>query len=125
MADGLKFVLGKLFKNGEWQDRAEFDRAELSIDVLNSSFDGFLVHLFHCDEVLEVCLKILVQVRTTGKEKMDIEGIPSFHMTAIEKSLAFLKQQIVRAWSGDDFFWSVGNCLLDDLSLQDISADTG
>jgi hypothetical protein len=30
-----------------------------------------------------VCLKILVQVRTTGKEKMDIEGIPSFHMTAI------------------------------------------
>lgn len=54
----------------QWQDRAEFDRAGLSIDVLNSSF--------------EVCLKILVQVRTTGKQKMDIEGIPSFHMTAIE-----------------------------------------
>ena len=42
-------------------------------------------------------MKILVEVRTTGKEKMDIEGIPSFHMTAIEKSFAFLKQQIVRA----------------------------
>ena len=84
-----------------------------------------MVYLFHGDEILEVCLKIIVQVRTTGKQKMDIEGIPSFHMTAIEKSLTFLKQQIVRAWGGDDFFWSVRNCLLDDRGLQDISADAG
>jgi hypothetical protein len=81
------------------------------IDVLNSSFDGFLVYLVHYDEILEVCLKILVEVRSTSKQKMDIEGIPSFHMTAIEKSLTFLKQQIVRTRGGDDFFWSVRNCL--------------
>ena len=72
-----------------------------------------------------MCLKILVQMRTTGKQKMDIEGIPSFHMTAIEKSLTFLKQQIVRAWRGDDFFWSAGDSLLDDVDLQDIPADAG
>src|SRR5580658_4599584 len=124
-ADALKFVLGKLFKNGQWQDRAKFDRAEHSIDVLNSSFDGFLVYLPHCYEILKVCLKIPVELRSSGQQEMDIEGIPSFHMTAIEKSLTFLKQQIVRAWSDDDFFWSVRNCLLDDLGLQDISADAG
>ena len=39
----------------------------------------------------EVCLKILVQVCTTGKQKMDVEGIPGFLMTTISrKSLAFL-----------------------------------
>src|SRR2546429_5098102 len=124
-ADAVKFVLGKLFEDGQWQDRSEFDRAELSIDVLNPSFDGFLVYLLHCDRILEMCLKILVQMRTTGKQKMDIEGIPSFHMTAIEKSITFLKQQIVRAWRGDDFFWSAGDSLLDDVGLQDIPADAG
>src|ERR1700730_273110 len=51
---------------------------------------------------------------------MYVEGIPSFHVAATEKSLAFLKQKIIGIRSQHRYFRSLGNSLFDDLGFEDI-----
>src|SRR5215470_8895754 len=68
--------------------------------------------------------KVLVERCSTGEQEMDIKRVPSFHMTAGEKCFTFLEQEVICAWREDRFFGSAGNDLLNDLGLQDISADS-
>jgi len=55
---------------------------------------------------------------------MDIEGVASFEVLAVEKALTFLKQEIVGSWAQDDFVGLIGDWLLDDLRLQDAASDS-
>ena len=55
---------------------------------------------------------------------MDIEGVASFEVLAVEKALTFLKQEIVGSWAQDDFVGLIGDWLLDDLRFQDAASDS-
>lgn len=72
-----------------------------------------------------MCLEIVIQGCPTCEQKMDIERIPGFHVTAGKKRFTFLEQKVVCAWCKDNFVGSAGDGLLNDLGFQDISANSG
>ncbi len=70
-------------------------------------------------------VKVLVEERAACDQKVDIEGVASFHVATIEKGFTFLEQEIVGGWGEDGSFRFARNGLFDDLRFQDTSANSG
>jgi hypothetical protein len=84
---------------------------------LNPFLDEFLVEFLHCDEILEVRPERLVQSRATGKEEVNIKRVSCLEVTAVQKSLAFLVEQVVRVRCEDAFLRTLRNGVFYDLAL--------
>jgi hypothetical protein len=84
-ADGLKIVFYEFVKQRERQHGPKFDCAELCGDALNSFLNKFLAEVLHCYEIFQMRPESFVYGRAASKEKVDIERVPSFHVSAFKK----------------------------------------
>ncbi len=58
-------------------------------------------------------------------EKVDVKCIAGFNVTLVEESFAFLKDEETGGWRKDGCLRRAGNGLLEDLTFQNIPANSG
>ena len=118
-------MFGQFVEDGCRQDGAQLDGAGFVVRPGDSIFYKFPVDFPHRSEVLQMGVKVLVEMGAAPGEEMDVEGVASLEVSPVEKGFTFLEQEIVGGRTEDDFFRFACDGLFDDLGFQNTPGDSG